>query len=164
MYIRPIIQLAQQSKCPFSLGENVVSLCIMSCFRYNYYDGATCSVSYTSNSSTKWPLYGQLVQGDNAAPVSNLRHDCRDFLYLHLRYCAASHSGIELVLKLMRTPVNYDESSTATIKRGIEIMRPVMNNVESRTALKRHSRRLVKYLIPTFCKIAERMLNSFAPV
>ncbi len=85
MCIRPAIQLAQQGKCPFGVVENVVSLINMSCFRYNYYDGATCIVSYTSNSSTKWPLYGQLVQGDDAAPVSNLRHDCRDFLYLHLR-------------------------------------------------------------------------------
>ncbi len=49
-------------------------------------------MTYTSSSATKWPLYGQLID-ENDQPVSNLKHDCRDFLYLDLKYKHDSPHG-----------------------------------------------------------------------
>ena len=54
-------------------------------FRYNYYDGATCIVSF-SQLRSGLPMQGQIVRGVDLQPVEALRHDCRDFLYLGLRY------------------------------------------------------------------------------
>ena len=54
-------------------------------FRYNYYDGATCIVSF-SRLMSHFPMQGQIVRGVDQQPVETLRHDCRDFLYLGLRY------------------------------------------------------------------------------
>ncbi len=54
-------------------------------FRYNYYDGATCTVSY-SKLQTNYPMYGQMVIGKEQKVLDVLSHDCRDFLYLDIRY------------------------------------------------------------------------------
>ena len=54
-------------------------------FRYNYYNGATCTVSLDTLTSG-WPKLGSLVSTDNDEEVTQVTHDCRDFLYLGLRY------------------------------------------------------------------------------
>ena len=54
-------------------------------FRYNYYDGATCTVRFSRLDSV-YPMFGQIVRGKNFNVVDVLSHDCRDFLYLGLRY------------------------------------------------------------------------------
>ena len=54
-------------------------------FRYNYYNGATCTVSLNKDVSG-WPKLGQIVTLENEEEITELTHDCRDFLYLGLRY------------------------------------------------------------------------------
>lgn len=67
----------------FSLSNPIDASVIR--FRYNYYDGATCIVSF-SQLTSHLPMQGQVVRGVDLQPVETLRHDCRDFLYLGLRY------------------------------------------------------------------------------
>ena len=86
--------------------------------RYNYYDGAKCSVTYTSSSATKWPLYGQLIDEDRN-PVSHLRHDCRDFLYLGLRYKHDSPPGPDIDYIPLMVEVNDPAQSAEPLKENV---------------------------------------------
>ena len=52
-------------------------------FRYNYYNGAKCTVRF-NQLETKLPLLGRVIKEDTA--VDSLTEDCRDFLLLGLRY------------------------------------------------------------------------------
>ena len=55
-------------------------------FRYNYYNGASCQVSY-SNSGDDLPSVGRFLTGEESDPVEQTFHsDCRDFLFMGLRY------------------------------------------------------------------------------
>ena len=54
-------------------------------FSYNYYDRAICTVSFNKWGSV-YPMYGEIVMGETEERVESISHDCRDFLYLGLRY------------------------------------------------------------------------------
>ena len=54
-------------------------------FRYNYYNGATCTVSYDQERS-HWPIAGHMVLADSNEPIRSFEHDCREFLFLGLQY------------------------------------------------------------------------------
>jgi len=79
-----------------SLGfSNIIDTSVLR-FSYNYYDRAICTVTFDTYHST-YPMYGQIVAGNEThlssdagisggSVVPSLSHDCRDFLYLGLRY------------------------------------------------------------------------------
>ncbi|KAK2151592.1 hypothetical protein LSH36_358g02016 [Paralvinella palmiformis] len=55
-------------------------------FRYNYYSGAVCTVSFNQDES-HWPMAGHLTRdGGSDEPIRSFRHDCREFLFLGLCY------------------------------------------------------------------------------
>ena len=67
----------------FGLSNTIDSTVLR--FRYNYYNGASCVVSF-SQPESRLPLQGNVVQGSEKLVVDSMTHDCRDFLFMGLRY------------------------------------------------------------------------------